>query len=174
MNIAFFYIDKCLIRERQANVDPVLIIGAGLSAADAIMAARSRRIPVIHAFRDSSVSVDTTDNNYNDSDNGVRLSASAYERLQSLPVSMYPEYHKIYQIMADGNNHRFYKALPGYSLIDFGSTNDFYKKKERKVRLKSPSGQIFTFKVSTVAVLIGKLIFYFYFYLNLLLFLFYV
>lgn len=152
------------MKPRQGTVDPVLIIGAGLSAADAIMAARFRGIPVIHAFRDCSTSnFEKINDNDNDDDTGVRLSASAYERLQSLPVSMYPEYHKIYEMMADGKNHRFYKALPGYSLIDFcGPTNnDGNKKKERKVSLKSPSGQIFTFKVSTVAVLIGNFIVYF-------------
>jgi len=35
------------------QIPPVLIIGAGLSAADAIMAARFRGIPVLHAFRNS-------------------------------------------------------------------------------------------------------------------------
>lgn len=53
-------------------VDPVLIVGAGLSAADAVMAVRSRNIPVIHVFRGKSA-----------------------EFTKQLPENMYPEYHKV-------------------------------------------------------------------------------
>ena len=37
--------------ELTASSDPVVIIGAGLSAADAIIAAQSHSIPIIHMFR---------------------------------------------------------------------------------------------------------------------------
>ncbi|XP_034935967.1 oxidative stress-induced growth inhibitor 1-like isoform X2 [Chelonus insularis] len=134
-------------RESQAlsKVDPVLVVGAGLSAADAIIAARCRGIPVIHAFRGSTHA------------NDMKLNANVYERLQSLPVSMYPEYHKVYEMMADGRYHRLYKALPGYRLTDLGvKSNDSNKTKERRVTLQSPSGQFITFRVSTVAILIGS------------------
>lgn len=53
-------------------VDPVLIVGAGLSAADAVMAVRSRNIPVVHVFRGRSA-----------------------EFTKQLPENMYPEYHKV-------------------------------------------------------------------------------
>lgn len=52
--------------------DPVLVIGAGLSAADAVIATRFRNIPVIHVFRNRSVSLD-----------------------KQLPENFYPEYHKV-------------------------------------------------------------------------------
>uniref|UniRef100_A0A0C9QQS7 OSGIN1 protein n=1 Tax=Fopius arisanus TaxID=64838 RepID=A0A0C9QQS7_9HYME len=148
---------KCFLRkDYKPEVAPVLVIGAGLSAADAIMAARFRSIPVIHAFRDSS-SVSEGDKVDNENDNGVRLSQSTYERLQTLPVSMYPEYHKVYEMMADGKCHRLYKALPGYNLIDIEVTGcDCNKKKERRVFLKGPNRQIVSFKVSIVAILIGN------------------
>ncbi|XP_015109034.1 oxidative stress-induced growth inhibitor 2 [Diachasma alloeum] len=149
---------KCsLIRkDYKPEVAPVLVIGAGLSAADAIMAARFRSIPVIHAFRDSPSTAEG-DKVDNENDNGVRLSQSAYERLQTLPVSMYPEYHKVYEMMADGRCHRLYKALPGYNLIDVEVTgSDCNKKKERRVFLKGPKRQIVSFTVSIVAILIGS------------------
>lgn len=52
--------------------DPVLVVGAGLSAADAVIATRFRSIPVLHVFRNKSVSLD-----------------------KQLPENMYPEYHKV-------------------------------------------------------------------------------
>lgn len=51
---------------------PVVVVGAGLSAADAIIAARGRNVPVIHIFRNKSTAVN-----------------------KQLPENMYPEYHKV-------------------------------------------------------------------------------
>lgn len=58
------------------NINPVIIVGAGLSAADAVITARARNVPVIHVFRNR-----TTD-----------LS-------KQLPENMYPEYHKVSHII---------------------------------------------------------------------------
>lgn len=55
-----------------SDVDPVLIVGAGLSAADAVMAARGRNVPVLHVFRNKSADLN-----------------------KQLPENMYPEYHKV-------------------------------------------------------------------------------
>lgn len=52
--------------------DPVLIVGAGLSAADAVIATRARNIPVLHVFRNKSADLS-----------------------KQLPENMYPEYHKV-------------------------------------------------------------------------------
>lgn len=60
------------LQENPENPDPVLIVGAGLSAADAVIAARSRNIPVIHVFRNKSTNLS-----------------------KQLPENMYPEYHKV-------------------------------------------------------------------------------
>lgn len=54
------------------EMDPVLVVGAGLSAADAVMAVRSRNVPVVHVFRGRSA-----------------------EFTRQLPENMYPEYHKV-------------------------------------------------------------------------------
>lgn len=60
------------LMEINCRKDPVLVIGAGLSAADAVIATRFRSIPVLHVFRNKSVSLD-----------------------KQLPENMYPEYHKV-------------------------------------------------------------------------------
>lgn len=62
------------VKERQINedVDPVLVIGAGLSAADAVIAVRGRNVPVVHVFRSRSPDFS-----------------------KQLPENLYPEYHKV-------------------------------------------------------------------------------
>ncbi|XP_076628688.1 oxidative stress-induced growth inhibitor 1 isoform X2 [Colletes latitarsis] len=138
--------------ELAGPVDPVLVIGSGLSAADAIIAARFRGIiPVLHAFRDSSTewSKSKTERIHN-----------KYDRLQGLPSSMYPEYHKVYEMMADGGtNYPLYKALKGYTLVGFGENRndsmDVDEPRRRMVTLLAPDGQLKTFRVSVVAILIG-------------------
>lgn len=55
-----------------SQVDPVCVVGAGLSAADAVLAARFHSLPIVHVFRRSGLSPERT-----------------------LPESMYPEYHKV-------------------------------------------------------------------------------
>jgi hypothetical protein len=55
--------------------DPVLIVGAGLSAADAVIAARFRSLPILHVFRKKAAALGTGST--------------------QLPENMYPEYHKV-------------------------------------------------------------------------------
>lgn len=62
----------CYVNKVDVSLDPVVVIGAGLSAADAVIAARGRNVPVVHIFRSNS----TTMNKH-------------------LPENMYPEYHKV-------------------------------------------------------------------------------
>lgn len=137
-------------------LDPVLVIGAGLSAADAIMAARFRGIPVLHIFRDSS-------NDWNKESND-KIKTNTFDKLQWLPSSIYPEYHKVYEMMADGGtNYPLYKSLPGYTLVDLNINNDDCNSNQRNkhtVTLCTPNGQLKNFRVSVVAILIGKLRFY--------------
>lgn len=55
------------------DIEPVLVVGAGLSAADAIIAVRGRNVPVIHVFRSKSPELN-----------------------KQLPENLYPEYHKVF------------------------------------------------------------------------------
>ncbi|KAL0274747.1 UNVERIFIED_CONTAM: hypothetical protein PYX00_002799 [Menopon gallinae] len=73
---------------------PVLVVGAGLSAADAILTARRRNFPVVHAFR--------------------RTPAPA-----QLPPVMYPEYNEVYQLMQGMTESPDYRSLPGYQVTEF-------------------------------------------------------
>ncbi|XP_061676639.1 oxidative stress-induced growth inhibitor 2 isoform X2 [Syngnathoides biaculeatus] len=59
--------------------DPILIVGAGLSAADAVLCACNCNVRVLHVFRKS---VDDPDLIF-----------------KQLPKTLYPEYHKVYNMM---------------------------------------------------------------------------
>ncbi|CAL7934720.1 unnamed protein product [Xylocopa violacea] len=138
--------------EERRVIDPVLVIGAGLSAADAIMAARFRGIPVLHAFRDSSTEWKKP--------NAEKI-RTINDRLQDLPSSMYPEYHKVYEMMADGGtNYPLYRALPGYTLLGFTAEgvdviDTATPEKQRVVTLSDMDGCLYVFRVSIVSILIG-------------------
>ncbi|KAJ8868956.1 hypothetical protein PR048_030497 [Dryococelus australis] len=112
---------------RGAQCDPVVIVGAGLSAADAVIAARFRGLPVVHVFR----------------------SRTPQFSGRQLPEDMYPEYHKVHQMMNDrGRSYRLYTALAEHKVLEITS--------DRKVRLQSPDGKVVVCTASVVAVLIGS------------------
>lgn len=54
------------------ELNPVLVVGAGLSAADAVTICRSSGIKVIHVYRNRSAGLD-----------------------KMLPETVYPEYHEV-------------------------------------------------------------------------------
>lgn len=108
--------------------DPVLVVGAGLSAADAVIAARFHGLSVVHVFRRAA------------DDPGFIF--------QQLPENMYPEYHKVHQMMMDGgNSYPGYKALSQHYLVEICDDN--------KVRIGGPDKST-TVKVSYVISLIGS------------------
>lgn len=67
-------------RKLDVNSDPILIVGAGLSAADAVLCACNSNIRVLHVFRKG---VDDPDLIF-----------------KQLPKTLYPEYHKVYNMMS--------------------------------------------------------------------------
>lgn len=153
--------EKLLIADKDSTdeqIPPVLVIGAGLSAADAIMAARFRGIPVLHAFR----------NSLNEWGKQTERITTSYDRLQWLPDSIYPEYHKVYEMMADGGtNYPLYKSLPGYTLVSLSENHENESTSARRtVTLSAPDGQLHTFEVSIAAILIGEHTIHMYFLLN--------
>ncbi|XP_046737818.1 oxidative stress-induced growth inhibitor 1-like [Diprion similis] len=144
---------------RDRLADPVLIVGAGLSAADAVTAARFRGIPVLHAFRHNNNNTEYWSNN-NDKrgkgvgENGISVGS---DRLRWLPPSMYPEYHKVYEMMADGGtNYPLYQALSNYTLVDLHPNSNCSSNGTKLVTLCSPNGELRSFEVSVVAILIGS------------------
>ncbi|XP_070626478.1 oxidative stress-induced growth inhibitor 1 [Bos indicus] len=113
--------------------DPVLIIGAGLSAADAVLYARHYSIPVIHAFRRP---VD---------DPGLVFN--------QLPKMLYPEYHKVHQMMREQSilspsPYEGYRSLPEHQLL--------LLKEDRQAVFRDPQGLQKVFGVALVLVLIGS------------------
>lgn len=116
------------IYEGVRSVDPIVIVGAGLSAADAVLSARFRSLPVIHIFRRNGITPD-----------------------RMLPENMYPEYHKVHQMMTDrGKGYPDYLAYPEHKIVDISCSN------EKKIQIVSPDGQKIVHKASLVAILIGS------------------
>lgn len=67
--------------ELDQSSDPVLVVGAGLTAADAVLAAHHLNTPVCHVFRRSVA------------DPGLIFN--------QLPKLLYPEYHKVRRVQKD-------------------------------------------------------------------------
>lgn len=113
--------------------DPVLIIGAGLTAADAILLAHHYNIPVIHAFR-----------------RRVNDPALIFNQL---PQVMYPEYHKVHQMMKDqsvfhGGPYEGYMSLPEHHAVSFNEN--------KKCIFRDKYGHHKAFNVSMTLILIGS------------------
>lgn len=113
------------------NSDPVFIVGAGLSAADAVLMALEKEIPVIHVFR-----------------RGANDSSLV---LKKLPPSMYPEYHKVHSLM------KGVTTSPSYRPIAKQEVEEILE--DKKVLLTSPEkgcAEISSVEVSHVVILIGS------------------
>ncbi|XP_066481534.1 oxidative stress-induced growth inhibitor 2 isoform X2 [Tiliqua scincoides] len=116
------------------KTDPVLIVGGGLTAADAVLCAYNNNIPIIHAFRRR-----VTDPNL---------------IFKQLPKKLYPEYHKVYQMMCtqsvavDSNLYPTYTSFPEHRVLSFQS--------DMKCVLQSASGFKKILKFSVALVLIGS------------------
>lgn len=114
--------------EVSSTTDPVLVIGSGLSAADAILMAMESNIPVIHVFRRKP------------SDRSLIFS--------KLPKALYPEYHRVHSLMKGAETSDLYKPLSRHSITEI---------KANKVLVKCKhSGTVTWFDVSLVAVMIGS------------------
>lgn len=133
---------------KTSSTEPLLIVGSGLSAADAIMAARNHGVPVLHVFR----------NNSKDKNAAGHERKRSLDRLRWLPASIYPEYHEVYEMMADrGSNYPLYKSLPDHLVVDFSVGADkLTRTKTRKVTLCTPQGRLVSYRVAFAAVLIGE------------------
>ncbi|KAH8020260.1 hypothetical protein HPB51_025725 [Rhipicephalus microplus] len=81
---------EVLLRDTKSSIKKLAVVGSGLSAADAVIAARFHGVDVCHVFRKK---VDDPDLVFN-----------------QLPRSMYPEYHKVHQMMSSAEHYPGYKA----------------------------------------------------------------
>uniref|UniRef100_A0A667YU24 Oxidative stress induced growth inhibitor family member 2 n=1 Tax=Myripristis murdjan TaxID=586833 RepID=A0A667YU24_9TELE len=124
------------------NSDPVLIVGAGLSAADAVLCACNSNISVLHVFRKNLDDPDLI--------------------FKQLPKTLYPEYHKVYNMMcshthtnvapsnmaSNGGPTLFpdYTSFPEHCVVSFQS--------DMKCLLQG-NNSLKAFKISMALVLIG-------------------
>uniref|UniRef100_A0A4W3K2H1 Oxidative stress-induced growth inhibitor 1 n=1 Tax=Callorhinchus milii TaxID=7868 RepID=A0A4W3K2H1_CALMI len=110
--------------------EPVLVVGAGLTAADAVLGAHHANVPVVHAFR-----------------RGVTDPAMIFNQL---PKVLYPEYHKVHQMMSQqhgSGSYPGYRSLPKHRVTGF--------RPDGKCLLESEDGRRRVLNVSLAVVLIG-------------------
>nr|XP_032813525.1 oxidative stress-induced growth inhibitor 1-like [Petromyzon marinus]XP_032813526.1 oxidative stress-induced growth inhibitor 1-like [Petromyzon marinus] len=109
--------------------EPLLVVGAGLTAADAVLAARHHAAPVQHAFR--------------------RAVTDPALIFNQLPKMLYPEYHKVHHMMGESDtSYNGYASLPRHRVLEF--------RPDRKVLLQGPAGELRVLPVSMALVLIGS------------------
>ncbi|XP_061147888.1 oxidative stress induced growth inhibitor 1 [Syngnathus typhle] len=145
---SFWELEAAISRgELDESSDPVLVVGAGLTAADAVLAAHHLNTPVYHAFRRAVT------------DPGLIFN--------QLPKMLYPEYHKVHQMMTQ-QQHQPASPLDSSSLSPRLSSSSSYTgylsfpqhrvvsfRPDRKCVLQSDSGQRTVVQVSKALVLIG-------------------
>lgn len=123
--------------DERPKMKPVLVVGAGLSAADAVSICRSSGINVIHVYRNRSAGLD-----------------------KMLPETVYPEYHEVHKMMKDSvNTYSLYSPMPEHSIIEFipgKLQSDNLSSPCHQVVLKQlNTGEIKIVDVSYCAILIG-------------------
>uniref|UniRef100_A0A915K0V7 Uncharacterized protein n=1 Tax=Romanomermis culicivorax TaxID=13658 RepID=A0A915K0V7_ROMCU len=123
-HLGLFVPSKFCDNIRKCNL-PVLVVGDGLSAADTVTRLLLAEIPVIHSFRRSLQE--------------VRHSFTKFSKI------LYPEYHKLCQLMTPGVNDRLYTAYPNTEVIGFSRIPNV------KCRL-IPEGKNFGFDASSTVV----------------------
>uniref|UniRef100_UPI00398E7111 oxidative stress induced growth inhibitor 1 n=1 Tax=Pristiophorus japonicus TaxID=55135 RepID=UPI00398E7111 len=126
--------ETAIVRGRVSQgSEPVLIVGAGLTAADAVLCAHHCGVPVLHAFRRSVT------------DPGLIFN--------QLPKVLYPEYHKVHQMMSQQSvggepaSYRGYTSFPRHHVTSF--------KPDRKCILESWDKCRTAVNISMALVLIG-------------------
>ncbi|KAL4655732.1 oxidative stress-induced growth inhibitor 2-like [Arapaima gigas] len=131
--------------------DPVLVVGAGLTAADAVLAIHHYNIPVYHAFRRSVSDPELIFN--------------------QLPKVLYPEYHKVHQMMtqqhwfgstgitpvtlSENTALSYTDSYPGY--VSFPKHRVVAFKPDHKCVLGNEEGRQTVLRISVALVLIGSL-----------------
>ena len=109
--------------------DPILVVGAGLSAADAVLLALKRSVRVIHAF-------------YQDASDPKLI-------YHKMPPSVYQEYRHVFALMQGKTTDDNYTPLPKHRVVEF--------KQGGICRLKSTDDDSETErKISSCHVLIGS------------------
>lgn len=118
--------------EQRRRMKPVMIVGAGLSAADAVTICRQSGIPVIHVYRSSTAGLD-----------------------KMLPENVYPEYHEVSKMMKEPNKHyEYYTPVPEHSITDLHPI-PLSEGSHRVTAQHLATGELRQFEISFCAILIG-------------------
>ncbi|GAB1601932.1 oxidative stress-induced growth inhibitor 2-like isoform X1 [Argonauta hians] len=112
-----------------SDSDPIVVVGAGLSAADAILLALENNISVAHVFRV-----------------GPNDSSLVFKKL---PLTMYPEYHRVYSLMRGKEVNDLYKPYPRHQV------EELHRDHKVLVKCLKTSCNISTLNASVAVVLIG-------------------
>ncbi|KAI1285189.1 Oxidative stress-induced growth inhibitor 2 [Halotydeus destructor] len=129
-------LEQLINRSHKSNLkQPILVVGAGLSAADAIIAAFRHQVPIVHAFR--------------------RHPDDPSLIFNQLPENIYPEYHEVHALMKGDTKSVSYIPFPMYTVAEM--------RQNREVVLRNmiaasdtQTTTRHTVKVSNVLVLIGR------------------
>ena len=118
------------IAQLSSHSKPVVVVGAGLSAADAILSLLEKRIPIVHVFRKSSSEV-----------------SNPFTRLSP---TVYPEYTHVFALMSGKTVDSCYHSYPEYVVKRFD--------KNKKCHLeKLGNGSTTSLTCSMAFLLIGGL-----------------
>ena len=138
----------CALERRLSDNDltrtsaPICVVGAGLSAADAILMALEAGLPVMHVFRCGP------------SDPSLIF--------RKLPQTIYPEYHRVAMLMKGQEEHELYQAYPRHRLVEIGQQMVLLKpslSRSSPSRSPSPPGSdqsIVSIDVSLTVIMIGS------------------
>lgn len=136
-------LEKCLLDSDLTRTSaPICVVGAGLSAADAVLMALEACLPVIHIFRCGP--------------NDPNLI------FRKLPQTIYPEYHRVAMLMKGQEEHELYQAYPHHRLVEIGEQMVLLKpslSRSSPSRSPSPPGSdqsIISIDVSLTVIMIGS------------------
>lgn len=132
---------------RSESFPPALVIGSGLSAADALVSTQEAGLPALHVYKPTATA------------------------LRGLSAALYPEYHHIYKMMQEGPSvhHSNYFALPEHALLEVtlldredtspdmnaGLSNDILTLKRVKL-VNLVTNEIVEMTVSLLTILVGS------------------
>lgn len=129
-------LDEWLEQGRIPNRDdPIVIVGSGLSAADAILRVRSAGLPVAHIFRH----------------NGHDPLAV----FRQLPPTLYPDYDAVHQLMKSPATKCAYDEYSGYQSFPNSNVAEFTANREVILNVNNVHNNLVV-RASCVVVLIGS------------------
>lgn len=109
------------------------MVGAGLSAADAVTICRSSEVPVIHVYRNRSAGLD-----------------------KMLPENVYPEYHAVHKMMKESSrSYDLYTPLSEHTIVDVSAVSTVNGSHTVTVQ-NLKTGETRQLEVSYCAILIGS------------------